>query len=609
MQASSNENGTKNNYNNNYNSSKLSNISISPKRFSSQLRSPRYFELVPNVKYPAPYTPAPMLSPMRRGSGLFWKISQTSCARVIFTAYIVNDYFYLIIKINSRWIQKPVRKNGLCYSSHVFAVSLFHVFPIHKKIAKQYCEACYYFVLVQKSDCLLDNNRHINCGRDYQAKVKKWADRAITDEERDSIPDRDDAVFNCNIIDHLDDSAGMAYELLAHSKAVPRPGRNRELALHLLMENKGNIQEAVLDLMRLDTLDWSQYPIIYNSTYTDTSSWTPEEINFFQDAIYKSEKDFHQVAMDLGNKTVKQCVEFYYMWKKACPDDYRKLRNLRRKRQLLEMQQLVCQFYINYSDLNAASSSSSSPQADSKHSMMQFARPMQSSILCPWTMENDTVHRTPTKKGAQPAADGYFHCRLCDKYFEKVKSLNAHMKSHAMKARADAEAAQSQLNLLQRTVSSSNSDSLNNFSSKTKLTKACSSADFDSVSLTHHQNSHLRQHQHQQQQHHHHHHHHHQEQQQQQQQQHQEQVINREQLQTTIDKSYIPDGTTFSQDLFVQTAGHHQLAQTSLMPSPLGLATHQALNQSLTAASVLSQFPPVQALQFLNNIQHPAITH
>ncbi|VDK18715.1 unnamed protein product, partial [Anisakis simplex] len=180
---------------------------------------------------------------------------------------------------------------------------------------------------------------HINRGKDYQAKVKKWADREITDEEREAIPDRDDAVFDCNLIDHLEPCAVEAYELLACSQAVPRPGRNRELALHLLMENKGNIQAAVMDLMRSDTLDWEQYPIIYNNIYNDTDPWTPEDVQSFQDAIYKSEKDFHQVARDLGNKTVKQCVEFYYMWKKACPDDYRKLRNLRRKRQLLEMHQ------------------------------------------------------------------------------------------------------------------------------------------------------------------------------------------------------------------------------------------------------------------------------
>ncbi|VDK59790.1 unnamed protein product [Gongylonema pulchrum] len=61
---------------------------------------------------------------------------------------------------------------------------------------------------------------HINCGRDYQAKVKKWADRAITDEERDAIPDRDEAVFDCNVIDHLEDSAGMLQFLVASDKVV-----------------------------------------------------------------------------------------------------------------------------------------------------------------------------------------------------------------------------------------------------------------------------------------------------------------------------------------------------------------------------------------------------
>uniref|UniRef100_A0A0M3IXJ7 WWE domain-containing protein n=1 Tax=Ascaris lumbricoides TaxID=6252 RepID=A0A0M3IXJ7_ASCLU len=53
-----------------------------------------------------------------------------------------------------------------------------------------------------------------------------------------------------------------------------------------------------MDLMRSDTLDWEQYPIIYNNIYNDTDPWTPEDIQSFQDAIYKSEKDFHQVSLD-----------------------------------------------------------------------------------------------------------------------------------------------------------------------------------------------------------------------------------------------------------------------------------------------------------------------
>lgn len=66
------------------------------------------------------------------------------------------------------------------------------------------------------------------------------------------------------------------------------------------MENQGNIQAAVIDLLKSDTLDWEQYPIIYNNLYTDVDNWSSEDINLFQDAIYKSEKDFHQVASEVN---------------------------------------------------------------------------------------------------------------------------------------------------------------------------------------------------------------------------------------------------------------------------------------------------------------------
>jgi hypothetical protein len=97
-----------------------------------------------------------------------------------------------------------------------------------------------------------------------------------------------------------------AFETLACSVALPSPGRNKELALHILAENQGNLQAAVMDLLRCDTLDWEQYPAVYNSRYVDVDSWTPEEINSFQDAIYKSEKDFQQVANEVSHSRKKR---------------------------------------------------------------------------------------------------------------------------------------------------------------------------------------------------------------------------------------------------------------------------------------------------------------
>jgi hypothetical protein len=46
------------------------------------------------------------------------------------------------------------------------------------------------------------------------------------------------------------------------------------------MENQGNLQAAVMDLLRCDTLDWEQYPIIYKNLYLDVDMWTPEDVSF-----------------------------------------------------------------------------------------------------------------------------------------------------------------------------------------------------------------------------------------------------------------------------------------------------------------------------------------
>ena len=60
--------------------------------------------------------------------------------------------------------------------------------------------------------------------------------------------------------------------------------------------------------------------------------WSTDEIECYQEALCRYNKDFHSVARRVGSKSVKQCIEFYYVWKKVCPDEYKRLRLLRRRR-------------------------------------------------------------------------------------------------------------------------------------------------------------------------------------------------------------------------------------------------------------------------------------
>ncbi|XGW02784.1 hypothetical protein V3C99_014650 [Haemonchus contortus] len=512
----------------------------------SQLRSPRFVE--PDGAQPRglhPYTPPPILSPMRNGSGLFWQIAKnlghpsqaapSTCSRDAQNGHATaEDQEMSIDSPGLRIVDEgagpsdngaaevsattssgnvhPARKNGFICSQATFADELEalrkiswastssstrsaeeilrkHSMDPDEYLRKASCISdCYYDLPIDTRPKMSDAVPHINIGREYQARVRKWNDRKIHESELEAIEDRDEMVFSPDVLRDIEKDQIEAFELLACSQAIPRPGKNKELALHLLMENKGNIEAAVADLLRSDTLDWEQYQVIYGSNYVDSAAWTPEEVNAFQDAIYKTEKDFHQVAQELPSKTVRECVEFYYTWKKACPDDYRKLRNLRRKRQLLELnlQQMDegTPAKLASVDENVSSDAESDTTAPSYCGQDMFemrgrtgsflsqsnvatsplrdvpSLPSSSSIsqsllgLRPSPPLKDlsglqrnyqpsaprTQPSSGSKKGAQPSADGFFHCRLCDKCFEKVKSLNAHMKSHAMKARAEAEA-------------------------------------------------------------------------------------------------------------------------------------------------------------------------
>lgn len=45
--------------------------------------------------------------------------------------------------------------------------------------------------------------------------------------------------------------------------------------------------------------------------------WSPYEIAVFEGALAHHGKDFFQVGKAVGSKTTKECIDFYYVWKKT----------------------------------------------------------------------------------------------------------------------------------------------------------------------------------------------------------------------------------------------------------------------------------------------------
>ena len=61
------------------------------------------------------------------------------------------------------------------------------------------------------------------------------------------------------------------------------------------------------------------------------------------------------VGFQVGTKSVRQCVQFYYLWKKVCGDESRRLRTIRRRREQDEL--------YNLRSKNAAAQEAGSAQA------------------------------------------------------------------------------------------------------------------------------------------------------------------------------------------------------------------------------------------------------
>lgn len=350
--------------------------------FPSRLRSPRLWDPCgeaggckgsAGVTSPPPYTPPPMLSPLRSGSGLFWHVFSGPRSAGPMTPHAITPRD----RVSAVYPPSSGGGSGAVPQSPLES-------PCEAPLSEEEGE------LAPETDIL----PHVNVGPQFQARLPPLdVEDALKSEHRA------DLVWDPRIGDHLADDEVENYLEFACCAAVPGGGRNREYAFHVLALCQGNLQEATLRLMEREPRLPGSHPLL-TYRYPECHRWSREEMERFQEGLATFDKDFLHVATKVGTKNVQQCVEFYYVWKKVAPEEYRRLRCMRRRREL--------------------------DQAAPEEDDMEETAGSPSAV--PAAVAKPTVPSSEPVQPCEPPQE--FPCRLCGRVFAKVKSRNAHMKSH-----------------------------------------------------------------------------------------------------------------------------------------------------------------------------------
>ncbi|KAJ8046041.1 Transcriptional-regulating factor 1 [Holothuria leucospilota] len=224
---------------------------ILPSAFQSQMRSPR--EIGPGFMYrtnsttPPPYTPPPMLSPIRSGSGLYFSANSSGSNRVTTPA-----------------VPGPTPTTP-------------SMLQFHRRTSTS--------GPAEETDLVFSSEPHINVGADFQAVIPE-------------------------LVHYFLD--------LACTPTLPGGARNTEFAYHCLQHAQGDIEIALMMLL-------NQKPLLPKNVHVNgykydfATPWSQSERKAFRDMYKAKGKDFHEIQKGIPTKTAKDCIEYYYFWKKLYP--------------------------------------------------------------------------------------------------------------------------------------------------------------------------------------------------------------------------------------------------------------------------------------------------
>ncbi|KRT84189.1 zinc finger protein, partial [Oryctes borbonicus] len=290
-----------------------------------------------------------------------------------------------------------------------------------------------------------DSTPHINVGPQFQCKIPA----CTQDNKHAHKPHREDLLWDPGINNSTDSEIDM-YLDFACCAAIPGGGRNKEYAMHILHLTGGNIHEAMLKLMQPMPSLPCDSPLHYYH-YSESDRWTVTETEVFHQALLKHDKDFAAIAQEVETKTIKQCIQFYYVWKKVCVDEYKRQKQLREKKTGFVKFAESEQEEKPYPDAKLLGiADSGSPIQDHRNFICEFTDCSASfnsraALNGHIRIHGGTARNSPTYTNVShdrrppsvtsslchstdPTED--YPCKICGKVFTKIKSRSAHMKSH-----------------------------------------------------------------------------------------------------------------------------------------------------------------------------------
>ncbi|XP_068103959.1 zinc finger protein 541-like [Hyperolius riggenbachi] len=228
--------------------------------FQSNLRSPNVFlsHQFQNgfFQYPS-YTPSPILSPERPGTGLYFN---TFCS----PSTVTGPNFSIAET------ETPTGRLSLLEDKQVFTIQ-----------------------------------PHINIGDQFQAEIPDIQDPLLLGY------DEADLVWKPLKITETVSK----FLNLACSSAVPGGGNNVEFALHCLHLTQGDVMDALDKLLTQDPQTYLPQ-CLADYHYAGSDHWSVAEKRQFKKAYRKRRKDFSYIQSMIPKKNLYQCVEYYYAWRK-----------------------------------------------------------------------------------------------------------------------------------------------------------------------------------------------------------------------------------------------------------------------------------------------------